>query len=300
VTVHFPYPQYFETTLPIVYEPWGLPHRHFPEMFGTGEPEWMEGLFRRGCARARIVVTATRWIKSDLMRCYGLPADKIAVLPRIPVFERLPEASPGKDIGELPDRFALFPSVTWPHKNHLGLLQGLARLRDAYGVRLDLICTGKTKTPIFADIKSAVSNLGLSKQVRFLGAIPRTKLDQLYGAATVLVHPSKFEGLGLPLVEAMHAGLPIVASNAACIPEVLGDAAILFDPDDPDAIAAALKEALDNPRRREDLSRRGHQRLKDQFPDHAGLAARFLALYTRAARLPETEEQQALLDEMFS
>jgi glycosyltransferase involved in cell wall biosynthesis len=300
VLVHFPYPQYFETRLPCVYEPWGLPHRHFPDMFKPAEPEWMEALFRRGCEGARIVVTATRWIKRDLIRCYGLSPSKIAVLPRIPVFERPPESAGASDaVGELPARFALFPSVTWPHKNHLGLLRGLARLRDEHGLRLDLICTGKTKTPNYPGIKTAVTELGLSDQVRFLGPIPRAQLDRLYAAASFLVHPSKFEGLGLPLVEAMHAGLPIVASNAACIPEVLGDAAILFDPDDPGAIAAALKEAIETPRLLEDLRRRGHQRLKAHFPDHAGLAARFLAIYQRAAGLPETEQERALLKEMF-
>ncbi len=297
--VHFPYPQYFETSLPFVYEPWGLPHRHFPEMFRPGEPEWMEALFRQGCTRASVVVAATRWIKADIVRCYGVAADKILVLPRMPVFDRPEETATGADgLGQLPELFALFPSATWPHKNHLGLLRGLARLRDDYGLRLEVICTGKTNTPIYAQIKAEIERNGLAEQVRFLGPVPRAELDQLFRAARFLVHPSKFEGFGLPLAEALHAGLPVLASRSACIPEVLGDAALYFDADDPLSMANAFKQVLENPKLLDDLRRRGQQRL-NAFPSHEQLAERFVAIYKRAGGLAESRAERQALEEMI-
>jgi glycosyltransferase involved in cell wall biosynthesis len=297
--VHFPYPQHFATDLPFVYEPWGLPHHHFPELYSQEEAAWIEALFRDGCGRAAMVITATRWVKRDLMAAYGLPSSRIAVLPRVP----LPgpqTLDPSTLPDDLPEGFALFPGVTWPTKNHLGLLRAIARLRDVHGVRLDLICTGRTKKPMFPLIKDALKELRLKSQVRFLGPIPRQDLEALFRRASFLVHPSKFEGLGLPLVEAMRFGLPIVASNAACIPEVVGDAALLFDPDDPEAMALALKKALADPRLLEDLRHNGQRRLQSHFPDHQGLATRFVAIYKCAAGRALTSEERGLIEQMTS
>jgi glycosyltransferase involved in cell wall biosynthesis len=297
--VHFPYPNHFETRLPFVYEPWGLPHYHLPEIYTPDQIAWIDGLFRDGCERAAMVITGTRWVKEDLMRHYGLPSSKIAVLPRIPVFEDPTQPDGPEDaLGDVPERFALFPGVTWDSKNHLGLVRAMARLRDKYGIRMNLVCTGRTVNPAFPLIEKEIAKFGLGDQVRFLGRISRTRLNRLFEKAEFLVHPSKFEGLGLPLVEALHFGLPIVASNAACIPEVLADAAILFDPDDIPAMTKALRKAMTQPHLLADLKARGQRRLKEYFPDHEGLAARFVAVYKRAGRLPMNDEERALIKEL--
>lgn len=297
--IHFPYPQYFETRLPMIYEPWGLPHRNLPQTFQPGEPSWIDNMMRHGCEKAAMVIVATRWVKRDLIAAYGLAPEKIAVLPRNPVFQRPPELDqPDAKIGELPEVFALCPGAAWPHKNHVGLLRGMARLRDQHGLKLQLVCTGRTQTTAFPAIKQAIAELGLKSQVRFLGRVSRRQLDDLFRRATFLAHPSKFEGLGLPLVEAMQMDLPIVAAAASSIPEVVADAAILFDPDNPDDIAEALKRALQTPAWRDELRQRGRRRLAEYFPSHEGLAARFVAVYRRAAGLALDAADAALLAEM--
>jgi glycosyltransferase involved in cell wall biosynthesis len=297
--VHFPYPAHFETRLPFVYEPWGLPHYHFPELYSDEERAWMDALFRDGCEKAAVVIVATRWVKQDVMARHGLPSSKIAVLPRNPVFDD-PTKTNGPDdaVGDVPERFALFPGVTWPTKNHLGLLRGMARLRDEHGIRMNLVCTGRTVKPTWPLIEQEILKLGLGDQVRFLGRISRTRLNRLFARAEFLVHPSKFEGLGLPIVEALHFGLPIVASDAACIPEVLGDAAIYFKPDKPSSIAFALKRAMTEPQLLAKMKRRGQKQLKAYFPTHEELAASFVAVYRHAARLPMGEEDRALIAKM--
>jgi glycosyltransferase involved in cell wall biosynthesis len=297
--VHFPYPSRFETNLPFVYEPWGLPHHHMPEMFTPEQRAWMDALFGGGCAKAAVVITGTRWVKGELMRHYGLPSSKIAVLPRVSVFED-PTQTDGPDdqLGDVPEKFALFPGVTWDTKNHLGLLRGMARLRDEHGLKLNLVCTGRTVKPAYPLIEKLIAELGLGDQVRFLGRISRARLNQLFRKARFLVHPSKFEGLGLPIVEALHFELPIAASTATCIPEVLGEAAIYFDPDDPDAIALALKRMMTEPGLRKHLRQRGREQLRSYFPTHEGLAERFVAVYKRAARQPMSEAEHALIAEM--
>lgn len=300
--VHFPYPQHFQTGLPFVYEPWGLPHRHFPETFQPGEPAWMDALMRAGCENAAMVIVATRWAKRDIMAAYDLPSSKFAVLPRNPMFQRPPQPEVADDADEAPDDlpevFALAPGALWPHKNHLGLLHAMALLRDREGLKLNLVCTGKTDTTAWPAIKAAVDELGLADQVRFLGPIPRARLERLFTRARFLAHPSKFEGLGLPLVEAMHFGLPILASNATCIPEVVGDAALLFDPDDIEAMAGALAWALREPDLLAELAERGPRRLAEAFPTHEQLAERFVTVYKAAGGLALDDRERALLAEM--
>ncbi len=295
--VHFPYPQHFVTRLPFVYEPWGLPHRHFPEFFQVGEPEWMDSLMRSGCENAAVIVTGTRWARQDIAAAYDLPLSRFAVLPRNPL-RRLAPPRLGAAPAGYPHRFALYPSAAWPHKNHVNLLRGLALLRDEHGVELVLVCTGKIDTSAADLIARTTAELGLQDLARFLGPIPWEELERLFLSASFLIHPSRFEGLGLPLIEAMNYGLPVLASNATCIPEVVGDAALLFDPDDPAAIGEAMRQAVESPRLLQDLRARGRRRIKAFFPSHRRLAQSFEAIYKTAVGLPLGEEGQALMEEM--
>src|SRR5204862_809996 len=82
--LHFPYPIWFGTSLPFLYEPWDLQHRHHPELFHPAEWRWRDRLYREGCEQAALVVTATRWTKRDIVEQYGIPARRIAVIPRGP------------------------------------------------------------------------------------------------------------------------------------------------------------------------------------------------------------------------
>lgn len=297
--VHFPYPLHFETRLPFVYEPWGLPHRHMPEAFRPGEPEWVDALMRKGCERAAMIVTATRWVKRDIVGAFGVPPSKIAVIPRLPPPpERVDTGDPADALGDVPERFALFPAMTWPTKNHVGLVRALAQLRDETGHRLHLVCTGRTDTPHYEVIRAEIARLGLGEQVRFLGRVSSIRLDKLFRKALFAVHPSKFEGLGLPVVEAFQRGAPVLASTAACIPEVVGDAALTFDPDDVGAIAAALRRAIEEPELLADLRRRGSARLATSFPSPERLARMFTTVYRKAAGAPLDADGEKLLAEM--
>lgn len=300
--VHFPYPLHFKPSIPFVYEPWGLPHLHNPSFFRLGEPEWMDKLFRSGCERASLVVTATRWVKRDIVNRYGIAAQKVAVIPRRPILPERPSEAVVQSVREryaLPDKFALFPAVTWPSKNHIGLLQAVAALR-ARGVVLHIVCTGRTDYVHWNSVVEERKRLDLEGQVRFLGPIPAPDLHALFATASLLVFPSLYEGLGLPILEAFHFGLPVVASNHACIPEVTGDAALLFDPLDVNSFANALSKALSTPSLLDELGKRGTRQLNSQFPDHRGTAARFVVAYRRAAGAALDDGQQALLDEMLA
>ncbi|MDQ3702685.1 MAG: glycosyltransferase family 4 protein, partial [Chloroflexota bacterium] len=111
-----------------------------------------------------------------------------------------------------------------------------------------------------AEIVSLPQRLGIGGDVRFLGRLPTPEVAALYRGALALVYPSLWEGFGLPVLEAMAAGAPVIAADRASIPEVAGSAAILIDPEDPDALAGAMARVADDAILRAELRRRGHAR----------------------------------------
>jgi glycosyltransferase involved in cell wall biosynthesis len=241
--VHFPYQRHFPTSLPSIFEPWDLQHRHHPEFFTPDEIALREHIYGTGCAAASIVVTASEWSKRDLVRQFDLDPDKITVIPRGVVIPPPPcraEATSTIAALGLSDRFALYPAKAWPHKNHLRLFEALALLRDRRGIVVPLVCTGKPVDDHWPRIHEGLRRWGLERSVRFTGQVSAEVMSALYVCAELLVFPSLFEGLGIPLLEAMHHGLPIASSTATCLAEVGGDAAVYFDPESSDSIAEGI------------------------------------------------------------
>jgi glycosyltransferase involved in cell wall biosynthesis len=297
--VHFPYAVHFSTDLPFVYEPLDLQHRHLPGLFSPGERRWRDAIYRDGCERARLIVTGTQFTKQDIVREYGIDPGKIAV---IPIRSALPPTPPTRaaiarvrQAYELPERFLLYPAMAFPHKNHLRLFEALAILRDRHGLILPLICTGRPYESHSPVLCRAVAQLGLKDQVRMLGPVPTDDLIALYGAAWALVFPSLFEGIGMPVLEALQYGLPVITSNAACLPEVAGDAALYFDPTRVEAIVAALLTADRRPDLLERHRRAGPATLARFCWPRA--ARTYVACYRAAADAPLTDEQRSLYQE---
>jgi glycosyltransferase involved in cell wall biosynthesis len=151
--------------------------------------------------------------------------------------------------------FFLFPGRSYPHKNHRFLVEAWAPVAG----RADLVFTGPAG-PRDREIDETAARLGVGKGLRRLGLVSRGDLAGLYESAEALAWPSRFEGFGAPVLEAMGAGCPVVASAATAIPEVVGDAGLLLSPDDTAGWTAALDRILSDPGLREDLVRRGRAR----------------------------------------
>jgi glycosyltransferase involved in cell wall biosynthesis len=116
--------------------------------------------------------------------------------------------------------------------------------------------------------------------VLFTGFVSQEDLNALYSAATVFAFPSLAEGFGLPVLEAMARGVPVACSNASSLPEVAGDAALLFDPREETAIAAAVRRVLASSTEVDRLRARGFVRAKEFTWERTARAT--LACYTRA------------------
>jgi glycosyltransferase involved in cell wall biosynthesis len=295
--MHFPFQEAFLTEVPSIYQPHDLQHLHLPELFSAYERERREVVYRANCERAALVVAMTSWGRGDLIQQYGLPPDKVAVVPGGSVLFEYPVPSSAhldelRTRLELPDSFLLYPAQTWPHKNHLGLLDALALVRDRDGVEIPLVCSGR-QTELFPRIAERVRELRLEELVSFPGFVKPLELRGLYELATGLVFPSMFEGWGLPVCEAFSAGLPVASSSATGLPDVVGDAGLLFEPHDPAAIADAILELWSDPALRSRLAERGAERAELFSFDRS--AALFRAHYRQIAGRKLPEEDRILL-----
>ena len=205
-------------------------HHELPQMFSALERRLRAlGLRRRG-ARCRPRADDLRArAAGDRRACRGRARaralDRARHRPRA-----LLAARAGAAGGlALPERYVLYPANMWPHKNHARLLEAFAALGDP---ELWLILTGQTY--------GRERLLAGRERVRHLGHVPAEQLPGLYRGATAVVHPSLFEGFGLPPLEAMACGIAVAASDRGALAEVCAGAALLFDPEDVEAIADAI------------------------------------------------------------
>jgi glycosyltransferase involved in cell wall biosynthesis len=266
-------------------------------MFNAREVRSREKRYRAFCEQAALVVMMTSWGSRDLISRYGLPPERVAVVPGSSTLAAYPD--PGPDdlqrteaaLG-LPERFLFFPAHTWPNKNHIGLIEALAMLRDRDGLRVPLVCSGG-KQWFFPEIERAVRDLRMGDQVKFVGFVTPRQLRCLYELATGVIFPSRFEGWGLPVVESFAVGAPLACSTATGLPDIVGDAALKFDPYDLAEIASAARRLWEDDSLRADLVERGRRRAEVFSPErnaklfrahYRGLAGRDLSAEDRALR----------------
>ncbi len=299
---HFTYPVKWPTRRPYIFEPHDIQQHHFPEFFSADVLAWRKKTYTDGIRNAAFVVCGTWWTKQDIMRCYGVGADKVAVIPRSSTMVRT-QAEPAcqealcAEAG-LPERFMLYPAMTFPHKNHLRLLEAMADLRDRRGLTLDLVCTGRAHAPFHPRLVEAVERLGLGGQVRFLGVVSDELLAACYDRARFVVFPSLLEGHSQSLLEALWRRRPIVAASQSSIPETVGEAGLLFDGLDVDAMAGALERAWTDDGLLAGLAVRAVDVQERNRWDRALVT--LTACYKAAAGRPLSGPEQAALDRALS
>ncbi|HEY6892117.1 MAG TPA: glycosyltransferase family 1 protein, partial [Solirubrobacter sp.] len=217
-----------------------LLHHDVPALFGRGERVFRKLAYERAARHATRVVTVSEHSRARIAALLGIePARIAAIHPGIDHTRFHPGPASGLEGLALPEGpWLLYPAALWPHKNHERLLAALARIEE-----VELVLTGAT----FGreeELRAQARRLGVSDRVRHLGFVPAAALPNLYRAASALVFPSLAEGFGQPALEAMACGCPVAASDTPAVAEACADAALLFDPYDPAAMAEAITRAL--------------------------------------------------------
>jgi glycosyltransferase involved in cell wall biosynthesis len=296
--IHFVAQNAFLTDLPSIYHPHDLQHIHLPDNFTSWRRRRRELEYGTFCRQAAMVAVTSEWGRRDVIEHFGLPEEKVAVVPWAPptLAYEAPDESALIAVSkrlELPPRFLFYPAHAWPHKNHLALFRALACLRDEDGLTVSFVCTGGDH-PYATELLNERRALGLDEQVRWLGYVSPADLRALFELCDGVVVPTLFEAASGPVWEAFVAGAPVACSNVTSLPAQAGDAAIVFDPHDETALVDAVRRLwLDEELRRE-LGRKGRERVGTFTWERT--ARHFRAHYRRIAGRELDATDRALLE----
>jgi alpha-1,3-rhamnosyl/mannosyltransferase len=246
-----------------------LQYVFYPDYFARSKLAYLKMVMPRSAETARSIVTPSEFTRRTVIERLNIDPSIITVVPH--GISPKEEAEPIADIRErygLPERFFLYPAASYPHKNHLVLIEAFAMVRQQHP-DVGLVLTGAKGSMQWGTAKSMETPLAeeirardLKDSVRSLGYVPAADLEALYRAAVALTFPSRFEGFGAPVLEAMARRCPVIAADATALPEVVKDAGRLVSPDNPDHWCQVMCELLNDPAERLRLQDAGVERAR--------------------------------------
>ena len=250
------------------------------DLYFLDHPEDTDAEIRRDYAplagaharRADAIVAVSDYTAGQVRRRFGIEPERLVVCP-----SGAPDWQPR---GKRPSRGPiLFVGTLEPRKNVGVLLEAYGRLIARFPGAPDLVLAGGA-TRHASELLASIDRVPLAGRARHIGYVSGDQRQQLYRDAALLVMPSRDEGFGIPALEAMTIGVPVIAANRGALPEVVGDAGLLVDAADPEAITAAMHRLITEPGLAEECSRRG-VRQSNRFRWDAS-AGRLLEAYRTA------------------
>ncbi len=243
----------------------------YPEPGSGFQREFRRYCFRRGLERASRVLAVSDATKRDVENLLGVPPNRICRVYNAPDpgFLTNNHTRESEEHLRIMERYQItYPFLLYAgnirrHKNVPRLVEAFAVVRGQLASHpvykdLRLVIIGDTISQ-YPAVRQTVIKSRVEQTVRFLGFVPFDTLRCFYESAAAFVFPSRYEGFGLPPLEAMACGAPVITSNVSSLPEVVGDAAILVNPENVFDIARGIREALLDERLRTELIKRGHE-----------------------------------------
>jgi len=250
--------------IPTVITVHDLAFLHWPH-FLTKDSAAYYGQIDRAVTNAKHIIVPSENTKQDLMGQLGVADQKVSVIYEAAdsIFAPLPMEMTRQKIDkkfQLPSTYVFAVGTVEPRKNIGGLLHAFRYLLDKYNMPNVGLAIAGSHGWLYEDVLDKIQALKLERHVFFLGRISDQELQQLYVGARCHIHPAHYEGFGLPPLEAMACGTPTIVSNVSSLPEVVGDAALLVDPNDPEEMAVALHRLLTEDGLHSELRAKGLQR----------------------------------------
>ena len=216
-----------------------LGYLHFPRAHTWRQRQYLDWSTRWSARVAARVIAISRATADDLQAAYAIDRRKIDVIYEATVPPADMDAAASPLAAQLPKSYALFVGTIQPRKNLVRLAQAYAGLVKSHAVPWDLVIAGGHGW-LSDEVVEAIEDLALPDRIHLPGYVPEEQLPALLKGALLFCFVSLYEGFGLPILEAQAAGVPVMTANNSSLPEVAGDAAILVDPTDVDAIAEAM------------------------------------------------------------
>lgn len=224
--------------------------RH-PE-WGTFKERAVAKLAVRFARRADLIIVPSWNTRKDLLELGNCPPEKINVIPHGLTFDFSTVADKPRAVPSGTAPFLLFVGFDYPRRDIPGLIKAFGAAMEVCESEYHLILAGGTnrKSILIQDIERA----GMVDRVHILDHTDDETLSYLYTHAYAFIYPSRYEGFGIPVLEAMTAGLPVIVPQSPPMPEVAGEAGIYFEPDDPEGMKKAILKIIQNPNLREEFS----------------------------------------------
>ena len=259
--VHFPYNvRPLRIGIPSLLTLYDVIPRRFPEYYPGLTRRKIEAIQRAAIRASDRFVAISHSTADDFVDLYGIRRDRITVTPLAPdpVFHPRDrgDLDAFRQRQRLPESYCLYLGSNKPHKNLPMLIRAWAQIPKSEIGNSQLILAGHWDDR-YPQARDLAASLGVTDSVRFLGPVSGGDLPQLYAAATAFIFPSRYEGFGLPVLEAMASGVPVACSRAPGLPEVAGDAALTFDPADVDEMTGVIQRLLTDDQLRETLRDQG-------------------------------------------
>lgn len=239
----------------------------YPEYYKPIDRKIYDRKFRSAAERCNRVIAISECTKRDLVSFYGIPAGKIDVVYQgfHPIFATAPgerEKLEIKKMYSLPERFILCVGTVEERKNLMLLAEALRMLPED----IHLVAAGR-RTPYADRVEKYCAEKGVAKRLHIIEGVPFRLLPALYSLASAFAYPSRFEGFGIPIIEALQTGIPVLAATGSCLEEAGGDGALYVNPDDADAAAAALERLLYDSVLADKLKAAGTEQIKKFSPE---------------------------------
>jgi alpha-1,3-rhamnosyl/mannosyltransferase len=255
----------YRVPIPTIITIYDLTPQLFPEYVSSRARRLFRLTTRLALRQARHVITISEATSRDLLRYYPFPAQWVTVIPLAadPCFQPQSdeEIARVRQHYNLPESYVLCFGINKPHKNLLQLLAAW-QLLATQTADIPLVLAGAWDER-YPEAKTEANRLHLDQRVRFLGPISNGDLPPLYAGAILFVFPSRYEGFGLPVVEAMACGTAVACAQSSSLPEVGGKAVLYFDPDNVGEMAAQIGRVLNDSLLRQRLAQQGLVRARE-------------------------------------
>ncbi|MFN0101027.1 MAG: glycosyltransferase [Bryobacteraceae bacterium] len=238
-------------------------HEFFPEFFEQQVLQWRRQTYGPSALNADVLFTLSEHAEATIVEKFRIDPEKIVVihLDADPEFRKPLPDRPSRAFQDLklPAKYLYFPANFWPHKNHGNVVRAL-QIAIERGEDLHLVLSG---SPAGGEkLQEEVKRLGLRDRVHFKGYLDKRIIPEVYRNSMALLFATKFEGFGIPLLEAFYCGTPAITSHSGSCVEVAGEAAVPVDPLSSESIAEGILQVARDPALRQRLIARGAERVK--------------------------------------